>query len=45
MMKEVGEIVFEMEKNMSNPMRIIQKLYGSNFYNAIGKGDFGEARR
>jgi hypothetical protein len=45
MTKEVGEIVFEMEENMSNPMRTIQKLCGSNFCNAIGKGDFGEARR
>jgi len=44
MTKEVGEIVFEMEENMSNPMRTLQELCGSNFCNVIGKGDFGEAK-
>jgi hypothetical protein len=45
MTKEVGEIVFEMEKNLNNPMRTLQKLCGSNFYKMIGKGDFGEVMR
>ncbi len=45
MTKEVGEIVFEMEENMSNPMRILQNLCGSNFYKVIGKRDFEEMRR
>ncbi len=44
-MKEIGEIVFEMEENMSSPMRIFQEFYGLDFCNVIGKGDFGEARR
>jgi hypothetical protein len=45
MTKEVGEIVFEMEENMSSPMKTLQELYGSNFCNVIGKGDFEETRR
>jgi len=34
-----------MEENMSSPMKTLQELCGSYFYNVIGKGDFGEARR
>jgi len=45
MTKEVVEIVSKMEENMSIPMRTLQKLSGSNFYNVISKGDFGEARK
>ncbi len=34
-----------MQENMSNPMKTLQKLYGLDFCNLIGKGDFGEARK
>jgi len=34
-----------MEENMSSPMRTFQELCGSDFYNVIGKGDFGEVRK
>jgi hypothetical protein len=44
-MKEVGEIVSEVEENMSSPMKILQRLCGSDFYNVIDKGDFGEVWR
>jgi hypothetical protein len=45
MMKEVGEIISEMEDNMNNPMKILQKFCESNFYKVIGKGDFEEMKR
>jgi len=44
-MKEIAKIVSKMEENMNSPMRTLQKLSGSNFYNVISKEDFGEARR
>jgi hypothetical protein len=45
MTKEVGEIVSEMEENMSSPMRTFQELCGLDLCNVISKKDFGEARR
>jgi len=43
--KEIVKIVSKMEENMSSPMRTLQKLSASYFYNVISKEDFGEARR
>jgi hypothetical protein len=44
MTKVVGEIIFEMEENMSSPNENSSRLYGSDFYKVIGKGDFEEMR-
>jgi len=38
------ELIVEMECNLYNPMKMLQKICGSNFWKGISKGILGRQR-